>query len=83
MGKPWIYSLNLKKQITGIEPASPAWEAGVLPMNYICVYPYYNTRRREIKRKIRKEKSTQGTGRFFLSYEGGDSDIQINYLHLL
>ena len=36
MGKPWIYSLNLKKQITGIEPASPAWEAGVLPMNYIC-----------------------------------------------
>ena len=24
------------KQITGIEPASPAWEAGVLPMNYIC-----------------------------------------------
>ena len=25
------------KQMTGIEPASPAWEAGVLPMNYICV----------------------------------------------
>ena len=24
------------EQITGIEPASPAWEAGVLPMNYIC-----------------------------------------------
>ena len=24
------------KQITGVEPASPAWEAGVLPMNYIC-----------------------------------------------
>jgi hypothetical protein len=22
--------------MTGIEPASPAWEAGVLPMNYIC-----------------------------------------------
>ena len=26
-----------KKQITGIEPASSAWEADVLPMNYICV----------------------------------------------
>ena len=25
-----------EEQITGIEPASPAWEAGVLPMNYIC-----------------------------------------------
>ena len=24
------------KQITGIEPASSAWEADVLPMNYIC-----------------------------------------------
>jgi hypothetical protein len=23
--------------MTGIEPASPAWEAGVLPMNYICL----------------------------------------------
>ena len=22
----------------GIEPTSPAWEAGVLPMNYICMY---------------------------------------------
>ncbi len=26
-----------KQQITGIEPASPAWEAGVLPMNHICI----------------------------------------------
>ncbi len=25
------------KQITGIEPASSAWEADVLPMNYICI----------------------------------------------
>ena len=25
-----------KKQITGIEPAFPAWEASVLPMNHIC-----------------------------------------------
>ena len=27
----------LLKQMTGIEPASPAWEAGILPMNYICI----------------------------------------------
>ena len=26
-----------KKQITGIGPAYPAWEAGVLPLNYICI----------------------------------------------
>jgi hypothetical protein len=33
------------KQVTGIEPASPAWEAGVLPMNYTCINynDYYNT----------------------------------------
>ena len=30
-------SVYEKKQITGIEPASPAWEAGILPMNYICI----------------------------------------------
>ncbi len=29
--------LESKKQITGIEPASPAWEASILPMNYICI----------------------------------------------
>ena len=30
----------------GIEPTQPAWEAGVLPLNYICIllkllYTYY------------------------------------------
>lgn len=25
------------QQIRGIEPPSPAWEAGILPMNYICI----------------------------------------------
>ena len=24
-------------QMTGIEPASSAWEAEVLPLNYICI----------------------------------------------
>lgn len=28
--------------MTGIEPASPAWEAGVLPMNYICTEIRYS-----------------------------------------
>lgn len=27
----------IKKQMAGIEPVSPAWEASVLPMNYICI----------------------------------------------
>ena len=33
---------DTKKQITGIEPASPAWEAGVLPMNHICIRILYH-----------------------------------------
>lgn len=27
-----------RKQITGVEPASSAWEANVLPMNHICTH---------------------------------------------
>lgn len=27
---------HFQEQITGIEPAFPAWEASVLPMNHIC-----------------------------------------------
>ena len=27
----------------GVEPTLSAWEAGVLPMNYIRVYGEYNT----------------------------------------
>lgn len=35
-----------EKQIAGIEPVSPAWEASVLPMNYICLdKKYYNINR--------------------------------------
>lgn len=30
------FRIHQKKQITGIEPAFPAWEASVLPMNHIC-----------------------------------------------
>ena len=28
------------KQMTGVEPASSAWEADILPMYYICVRSY-------------------------------------------
>lgn len=37
-----VFSLE---QMTGIEPAYSAWEADVLPLNYICTYPryYYST----------------------------------------
>lgn len=26
-----------KEQVKGIEPSWPAWEAGVLPLNYTCI----------------------------------------------
>lgn len=28
---------NKRKQTTGIEPASSAWEADILPMYYVCL----------------------------------------------
>ena len=33
----------LSEQLTGIGPASPAWEAGVLPMNYSCAPCFINS----------------------------------------
>lgn len=33
----------VQKQITGVEPAFPAWEASVLPMNHICVNDFIIT----------------------------------------
>ena len=35
----FIRSMAYNQQITGIEPASSAWEADILPMNYICESP--------------------------------------------
>ena len=32
-------SATTLERITGVEPAYAAWEAAVLPMNYIRVYP--------------------------------------------
>lgn len=34
---------SLVEQMTGIEPASSAWEADILPLNYICkAYIFYH-----------------------------------------
>ena len=40
-----IKGLFVLEQMTGIEPAYSAWEADVLPLNYICTIPryYYST----------------------------------------
>ena len=29
--------LGILEQVNGIEPSRPAWEAGVLPLNYTCI----------------------------------------------
>ena len=42
-----------KKQIAGIEPVSPAWEASVLPMNYICMSVSITQTPQFEKRKIK------------------------------
>ena len=34
----WLKIAVFEEQVAGIEPVSPAWEAGVLPMNYICMF---------------------------------------------
>ena len=44
------------KQITGIEPASPAWEASILPMNYICTKTIIIPNEWKCKEKYEKNK---------------------------
>ncbi len=34
--------IKKKKRMTGVEPASSAWEADILPMYYICAPIYSN-----------------------------------------
>ncbi len=48
-----------KEQVTGIEPAYPAWEAGVLPMNYTCIdsiIVQWEDKVKQIKMKIYAKK---------------------------
>jgi hypothetical protein len=40
--KTVIWVFLFLKRITGIEPASQAWEACILPMNYIRMFSFYN-----------------------------------------
>ncbi len=35
--KQHSFESNKKEQATGIEPASSAWEAEVLPLNHACI----------------------------------------------
>ena len=39
------------ERMMGVEPTLPAWEAEVLPMNYIRVYVQYITPRGKIQQK--------------------------------
>lgn len=61
------------KQMTGIEPASPAWEAGVLPMNYICAKwfneIYYTSKAVKSKGKNQRKCSKKGLPRYMM-YRG-------------
>ena len=39
------------ERMMGVEPTLPAWEAEVLPMNYIRVYEDYSTRRQRFQQE--------------------------------
>ena len=32
-----VFDYNFMEQVTGIGPASQAWEARILPLNYTCI----------------------------------------------
>ena len=49
------------ERMRGIEPPLSAWEAGVLPMNYIRVYGKYSTERKKNQSLFRRFFST-GSG---------------------
>ena len=36
-----LYRAGLE-QVTGIEPASPPWQGGILPLNHTCTLNYSN-----------------------------------------
>ena len=61
---------HVKKQVTGIEPAYPAWEAGVLPMNYTCNKINIVQTGVKVKRRIARENAAKRSlvNRGFLYY---------------
>lgn len=40
------------EQTTGIGPAYSAWEADILPLNYVCVYIDYSEKHRTWKHEV-------------------------------
>ena len=46
------FGMRLMERMMGVEPTLPAWEAEVLPMNYIRVYEDYSTRRQRFQQKL-------------------------------
>ena len=46
----WMKLIFLERMM-GVEPTLPAWEAEVLPMNYIRAYVQYNTPEKKIQQK--------------------------------
>ena len=44
----------MTERTTGIEPASSAWEADILPMNYICELVYYTINQKKIQLYFKK-----------------------------
>ena len=51
------HSQHLIEQVAGIEPVSPAWEAGILPMYYTCICrPYYSRFRKRLQDFVAEEK---------------------------
>ena len=54
MGGNAAHSLSME-QVTGIEPAAPAWEAGVLPLDYACEHHIVYRNSGEMSMGMRKK----------------------------
>lgn len=39
--KSYHFLMSQLEQAAGIEPATSAWEANILPLNYACTLVYY------------------------------------------
>lgn len=61
------------ERMMGVEPTLSAWEAGVLPMNYIRVYEDYSTRRQIIQQENCRRVRQTDTARSDRRYWAGDA----------
>ena len=60
------------ERMMGVEPTLPAWEAEVLPMNYIRVYEDYSTRRQRFQQENCRRVNQMNTARSDRPYGAGD-----------